>query len=77
MTASVILNERNEFLRMAINSIRTDVISRDETNQCLGLSCIANVGGREFADSLAGDVETILLTRRIDPSCERRRRCVC
>ena len=67
MTTSVILNERNEFLRMAINSIRTDVISRDETNQCLGLSCIANVGGREFADSLAGDVETILLTPTYRP----------
>lgn len=67
MTTSVILNERNEFLRMAINSIRTDVISSNETNQCLGLSCIANVGGREFADSLAGDVETIVMTPTIRP----------
>lgn len=67
MTTSVILNERNEFLRMAINSVRRDVISTNETNQCLGLSCIANVGGREFADSLAGDVETILMTPTIRP----------
>ena len=67
MTTSVILNERNEFLRMTINSIRNDVISRNETSQCLGLACIANVGGREFADSLAGDVETILTTPTIRP----------
>ena len=67
MTTSVILNEKNEFLRMAINSIRTDVISNNETSQCLGLSCIANVGGREFSDSLAGDVETILMTPTIRP----------
>lgn len=67
MTTSVILNERNEFLRMTINSIRNDVISRNETSQCLGLSCIANVGGREFVDSLAGDVELILTTPTIRP----------
>ena len=67
MTTSVILNERNEFLRMAINSIRTDVISNSERNQCLGLACIANVGGREFADTLAGDVETILMTPTVRP----------
>ena len=67
MTTAVILNERNEFLRMAINSIRTDVISNSERNQCLGLACIANVGGREFADTLAGDVETIMMTPTVRP----------
>jgi len=52
--ASVLLNENHEFLRLVINSVREDIISRSEIFQCLGLSFVANVGGREFADALAG-----------------------
>ena len=59
--ASVLLNETHEFLRLVINSVREDIISRSEIFQCLGLSFVANVGGREFADALAADVQRVLL----------------
>ena len=59
--ASVLLNETHEFLRLVINSVREDIISRSEIFQCLGLSFVANVGGREFADALASDVQRVLL----------------
>ena len=65
MVTSVILNEENDFLRMAINSVRNDVVSKDESFQCLALACIANVGGAEFAESLAGDVVNVLLSTTI------------
>ena len=67
MVTSVILNEENDFLRMAINSVRNDVVSKDESFQCLALACIANVGGAEFAESLAGDVVNVLLSTTIRP----------
>ena len=67
MVTSVILNESNDFLRMAINSVRNDVVSKNESFQCLALACIANVGGAEFAESLAGDVLNILLSTTIRP----------
>ena len=57
---SVLLNDTHDFLRIVIISVREDVISRSETFQCLGLSLVANVGGREFADSLAADVQRVL-----------------
>ena len=64
---SVLLNETHDFLRLVINSVREDVISRSETFQCLGLSLVANVGGREFADSLAADVQRVLCSNVIRP----------
>lgn len=64
---SVLLNEHHDFLRLVINSIRNDVISRNETFQCLALSLISNVGGKEFADSLAGDVQSILVSNTVRP----------
>ena len=59
--ASVLLNETHEFLRLVINSVREDIISRSEIFQCRGLNVVANVGGREFADALAADVQRVLL----------------
>jgi AP-2 complex subunit alpha len=64
---SVLLNETHDFLRLVINSVREDIISRSETFQCLGLSLVANVGGREFADSLAADVQRVLCSNVIRP----------
>ena len=64
---AVLLNETHEFLRLVINSVRDDVIGRNETNQCLGLALVANVGGREFADSMAADVQRLLVSSTVRP----------
>ena len=39
MTACL-LNENHDFLRLAINAIRNDVIGRNETFQCLALTLV-------------------------------------
>ena len=57
---AVLLNESHEFLRMVINSVREDIIGKFEHNQCMALTLVANVGGREFSDSIAADVQRIL-----------------
>lgn len=42
VACSVFLNERDEFLRLVINSVRNDLISRNETFQCLALDFVSN-----------------------------------
>jgi hypothetical protein len=61
ITTSVMLNESHDFLRLVINSIRNDLVSTSEAFQCLALTCVANVGGSEFADALTGDVQKLLV----------------
>mmetsp|Transcript_28079 Transcript_28079/g.53476 ORF Transcript_28079/g.53476 Transcript_28079/m.53476 type:complete len:1010 (+) Transcript_28079:139-3168(+) len=67
IATSVMLNESHEFLRLVINSIRNDVICRNESFQCLALTCVANVGGKEFAEALVGDVQKLLMTTTVRP----------
>jgi AP-2 complex subunit alpha len=62
----MLLNENSELLRLIVQQLRNDLAKSDES-QCLALSCIANLGGQEFAESLAGDVAKLLLQRNISP----------
>jgi hypothetical protein len=50
VACSVFLNERDEFLRLVINSVRNDLISRNESFQCLALDFTAN-GERRPAEA--------------------------
>lgn len=61
MACSLLLDETHELLRLIIQSIKRDLTPNNEIHQCLALSCIANVGGQEFAESLSNDVQQILL----------------
>lgn len=54
------LNEKDELLRLVINSVRNDLVSRNEAFQSLALDFIANVGGAEFAQLLMADVMAVL-----------------
>lgn len=60
MACSILLNETDEFLRLAINGIHNDLISGNEAFQCLGLTFVANVGGQEMAEALTNDVLKLL-----------------
>ena len=42
VACGVFLNEKDELLRLVINSVRTDLISRNEAFQCLALEFVAN-----------------------------------
>eukprot|EP01083_Nonionella_stella_P195358 719705_1 len=59
---SLLLIEHTDMLRMCINTIRNDLKSRNEIFQCLALTCVANVGGPEFAESLVPDVQSLLIS---------------
>ncbi|XVE79327.1 hypothetical protein DITRI_Ditri14bG0049300 [Diplodiscus trichospermus] len=67
IVTSCLLNENHDFLRLAINAVRNDIIGRNETFQCLALTMVGNIGGREFAESLAPDVQKLLLSSSCRP----------
>ncbi|XP_078429470.1 AP-2 complex subunit alpha-1-like [Wolffia australiana] len=67
IVTSCILNENHDFLRMVINTVRNDIIGRNETFQCLALTMVGNIGGREFAESLAPDVQRLLISSSCRP----------
>lgn len=56
------MHENSDFLRLVVNSIRKDLESHSEINNCLALHAIANVGGEEMAESLAPDVHRLLIS---------------
>ncbi|XP_009769671.1 AP-2 complex subunit alpha-1-like [Nicotiana sylvestris] len=67
IVTSCLLNENHDFLRLAINTVRNDIIGRNETFQCLALTLVGNTGGREFAESLAPDVQKLLISSSCRP----------
>ncbi|KAK4482677.1 hypothetical protein RD792_009842 [Penstemon davidsonii] len=67
IVTSCLLNENHDFLRIAINAVRNDIIGRNETFQCLALTLAGNIGGREFAESLAPDVQKLLISSSCRP----------
>ncbi|VVB16808.1 unnamed protein product [Arabis nemorensis] len=67
IVTSCLLNENHDFLRLAINTVRNDIIGRNETFQCLALTLVGNIGGRDFAESLAPDVQKLLISSSCRP----------
>ncbi|KAG2555313.1 hypothetical protein PVAP13_9KG560600 [Panicum virgatum] len=67
IVTSCLLNENNDFLRMVINTVRNDIIGRNETFQCLALTMVGNTGGKEFSESLAPDVQKLLISSSCRP----------
>ena len=61
MACSLLLQEHEDLLRLIIQAIKNDLSGKNEIFQCLALVCIANVGGQEFAESLAPDVQKLLV----------------
>ncbi|XP_023908363.1 AP-2 complex subunit alpha-1 [Quercus suber] len=67
IVTACLLNENHDFLRLAINTVRNDIIGRNETFQCLALTMVGNIGGRDFAESLAPDVQKLLISSSARP----------
>lgn len=56
------MHENSDFLRLVVNSIRKDLDSNNEVDNCLALHAIANVGGSEMAEALVEDVHRLLIS---------------
>lgn len=50
------MHENSEIVRLVINSIRKDLDDNNEINNCLALHAVANLGGKEMAETLSDSV---------------------
>lgn len=62
LAVTLLMHENSDFLRLVTNSVRKDLDSTNEINNCLALHAIANVGGQEMAEALAPDVHRLLIS---------------
>lgn len=62
LALTLLMHENSDMVRLVVNSIRKDLDSLEEINNCLALHAIANIGGKEMAESLASDVHRLLIS---------------
>ncbi|EKM83879.1 hypothetical protein AGABI1DRAFT_66914 [Agaricus bisporus var. burnettii JB137-S8] len=62
LAVTLLMHENSDFLRLVVNSIRKDLDSNNEIDNCLALHAIANVGGSEMAEALVEDVHRLLIS---------------
>ncbi|KAF7320341.1 hypothetical protein MKEN_00818900 [Mycena kentingensis (nom. inval.)] len=62
LAVTLLMHENSDFLRLVVNSIRKDLDSNNEIDNCLALHAIANVGGSEMAEALSEDVHRLLIS---------------
>eukprot|EP01063_Lacrimia_lanifica_P015646 TRINITY_DN22335_c0_g1_i1.p1 TRINITY_DN22335_c0_g1~~TRINITY_DN22335_c0_g1_i1.p1 ORF type:complete len:1205 (+),score=553.57 TRINITY_DN22335_c0_g1_i1:93-3707(+) len=66
LACTLFLNEDTELLTLITHSIKQDLISAKRNCPqavCLALTAVANIGGKDFADTMADDVRKIALNR--------------
>nr|CAG8487868.1 11919_t:CDS:10 [Entrophospora candida] len=59
---TLLMHENSDLTYLIINSIRKDLAEVNEIYNCLALHAIANIGGREMAETLTPDVHRLLLS---------------
>ena len=72
MACSTLLNENDDFLRLAINGVHVDLTSRNEAFECLALTFIGSVGGQEMAEALIPDIMKLLQQSGARPLVKKR-----
>mmetsp|Transcript_14257 Transcript_14257/g.21550 ORF Transcript_14257/g.21550 Transcript_14257/m.21550 type:complete len:985 (-) Transcript_14257:40-2994(-) len=61
LACSLLLNEDHELVTLITQSLKRDIESNIPDYQCLALSTVANIGGREQAEELALTVQKVLV----------------
>jgi len=67
MACSILFNESSQLLRLIIQQVKNDLALGNNVSQSLALSCVANVGGQDFAESLTNDVQRVLIASNTHP----------
>ncbi|ORY35736.1 adaptin N terminal region-domain-containing protein [Naematelia encephala] len=62
LAITLLMHENSELVRLVINSIRKDLEDQNEINNCLALHAIANLGGKEMAETLSDAVYRSLIS---------------
>lgn len=72
LAVTLFLHEQHEVLHLVVNSIRKDLADHNELNNCLALHAIANVGSKEMAEALCGDVHRLLVSPASKPFVKKK-----
>ncbi|KAL1670345.1 adaptin N terminal region-domain-containing protein [Schizophyllum commune] len=72
LAVTLLMHENSDFLRLVVNSIRKDLDSNNEVDNCLALHAIANVGGSEMAEALVEDVHRLLISPTSPPFVKKK-----
>ncbi|KAK9365278.1 Clathrin/coatomer adaptor, adaptin-like protein [Lipomyces kononenkoae] len=72
LAISLLLNENHDLINLVLNSIRKDLNDGNELYNCLALHAIANVGGKEMAESLSSDVHRLLISPLSKPFVKKK-----
>ena len=72
VATSVLLKANDELMTLVINSIRNDLVSTVNPAQTLALAAIANIGGNDLAESLASDVQRLLVAHNTLPNVRKK-----
>lgn len=60
---SVLMNSNSDLMRLVIQSIKNDLLSKNPIHVNLALQCIANIGiGREMAETFAPEIPRLLVS---------------
>ncbi|KAK7477193.1 hypothetical protein BaRGS_00031578, partial [Batillaria attramentaria] len=59
---SVLVGASSELMKLVIQSIKNDLMSRNPVHINLALHCMANIGSREMADALGQDIPKLLVS---------------
>lgn len=73
----VLLNEEHQLVPLVVQSISHDLAARSEFAQCLALTAIANVGGKQMAEAQLAPSVTKLLLANTSPSMVKKKAAVC
>ena len=59
----LLLPDYTDMLRLCIGSLLWSIKSRNEIQQCLALTCVANISCHEFSESMIHHVKEVLLSQ--------------
>ncbi|KAK6191740.1 hypothetical protein SNE40_003346 [Patella caerulea] len=59
---SVLISASSDLMKLVIQCIRNDLVSRNPIHITLALQCVANIGSREMAESLSIDIPSLLVS---------------
>lgn len=62
LAITLLMHENSDIVRLVINSIRKDFEDNNEINNCLALHAVANLGGKEMAETLGDSVFRCLIS---------------
>jgi len=70
--ASVMLHEGHDLMKVVIQAIKNDLCTKSKITVCLALNCVANIGGKETAREVSGNVMRLLVAAQSKTDVQRK-----